>query len=164
MMHIIDSLSFSVRQLTETSSSYPGSLIPLKPGPSLIKLAVCCFLFSMPPVLSAAQPQSSVLMNRLCKSWRMEKLVQGDKEVIADNAVGDFMLIIHPDHTVQQGMYPDGLIKATWSVDEPNMVISIKDNETNIVYPMKIISVTRNELVLRDQAAANGVTIYYKTK
>jgi len=94
----------------------------------------------------------------------MEKLVQGDKEVIADNAVGDFMLIIQHDYTVQQGMYPDGLIKATWSLDEPGMVISIKDNETNILYPMKVISVTRDELVLQDPSATDGVTIYYKAK
>lgn len=144
MTHIIDSMSVSWR--------------------NVIRILVCYFVFSVNPFLSNAQPQSSVLTNRLCKSWRMEKLVQGDKEVIADNAVGDFMLIIQHDHTVQQGMYPDGLIKATWSLDEAAMVISIKDNETNILYLMKIISVTRDELVLQDPSATDGVTIYYKAK
>lgn len=94
----------------------------------------------------------------------MEKMMQGSKATSNDEAMGDFVLIIHPDHTVEQGMYPDGLIKGTWSIDEQKRILSIKDVETAIVYDMKIISVSADKLVLEDQSSTGGLTIYYKAK
>lgn len=127
------------------------------------KIVTCLFLLFL-PFLASAQTGSSVLVNRLCKQWRMEKLVQGEKEIIADHAVGDFLLVIHPDHKAEQGMFPEGLIQATWKLDEDQRIITISDTQTHIDYPMKILSVTAGEMVLQDQSVPGGVTIYYKVK
>jgi hypothetical protein len=90
--------------------------------------------------------------------------VQGGKESLPDNALTDFVLIIQPDHTVQQGMGPDGLIASTWTLDEKNRILTVKDNQTSSLYKMKIISVTADELVLQDESASASLTIYYTVK
>lgn len=123
------------------------------------------FFFSIGYTPVAAQTaDQALLVNRLCKTWRIEKIVQGDSAAGADNALNDFVLIIQADHTVQQGMYPDGLIKGTWTLDEKNRVFTVKDSETSSVYPMKILSITADEMVIQDQASATSLTIYYKAK
>ena len=152
--------------ITFLKRKYPDNLIPMK-GNTCIQatIAVCCYLlFAFIPASSVAQSPASVLTNRISKSWKMEKMMQGSKATSNDEAMGDFVLIIHPDHTVEQGMYPDGLIKGTWSIDEQKRILSIKDVETAIVYDMKIISVSADKLVLEDQSSTGGLTIYYKAK
>jgi hypothetical protein len=48
-------------------------------------------------------------------------------------------------------MNPDGLIPGTWLLDEQNRILTVKDNETGSLYPMKIISITADALILQDQ-------------
>ena len=94
----------------------------------------------------------------------MERLEEVKKPLSTDQAVGDFVMILHPDHTLEQGMYPDGLIRSTWEIDEQNRILSIKDNQTGLVYKMKIVKLTVSELVLQDVAADSGLTIYYSSR
>jgi hypothetical protein len=91
-------------------------------------------------------------------------MVQGNKTTSPDNALSDFVLIIKPDHTVLQGMNPDGIIKGTWSLEEENRILIVKDDETSSSYKMKIISCTADELVLQDVTSEPSLTIYYKPK
>lgn len=123
------------------------------------------FLISVFFLAADAQTSNqSVLSDRLCKTWKIEKMIQDGKTSKPDNALSDFVLIIHPDHTVQQGMNPDGLIKGSWTLDEKNRVLAVKDNETGTTYQMKVLSVSTNELVLEDQSPNSSLTIYYKAK
>ena len=90
--------------------------------------------------------------------------MQGEKTVMVDDVMKDFVLIIQEDNTVQQGMYPDGLIKGTWTFDEKTMMFTVKDDVTASSYPMKIISLTSSALVLQDSISSLPLTIYYKWK
>lgn len=94
----------------------------------------------------------------------MERLEEVKKSLSTDQTVGDFVMMLHPDHTLEQGMYPDGLIRSTWEIDEQNRMLSIKDNQTGLVYKMKIVKLTSSELVLQDQSVDSGLTIYYTAK
>jgi hypothetical protein len=118
------------------------------------------FFFSV----SAQTLSQSVLADRLCKTWTIEKILQPGNSSGSGETASDFVLIINADHSVKQGMYPDGLINGTWTLDDENRIFTVKDNETSSVYPMKIISVTTDAMILQDQSAASSVTIYYKAK
>jgi hypothetical protein len=106
----------------------------------------------------------AILAGHLCHTWKISKIVQGGKESGPDTALSDFVLIIHPDHTVEQGMTPDGLIKGTWELDEKKRLLEIHDKETGTNYPMKILSVNGKELVLHDESANSSLTIYYSAR
>ena len=73
-------------------------------------------------------------------------------------------MIINPDHTVKQGMSPDGLIEGKWSANEKTMMLLIKDNVTGQDYKMKINSVSTDELVLQDPSSNPAVFIHYRAK
>jgi hypothetical protein len=105
---------------------------------------------------------SDVLSTRLCKTWKIDKIVQGEKVALSESLISDFVLIIHPNHSVEQGMSPDGLIPGTWLLDEQNRILTVKDNETGSLYPMKIIAITPDALILQDQSAPVPLTIYYR--
>jgi len=111
-------------------------------------LAIALSLFTVQIIV--AQSPLSVLENRLCKTWKLDRTVQGDKTSSTDQALSDFVMILNPDHTAKQGMAPDGLIGGKWSVDEKTMTLTIKDDVTNQEYKMKISSLTTDELVLQD--------------
>ena len=111
-----------------------------------------------------SQSQLSVLENRLCKTWKLDRTVQGDKTSGADQALSDFVMILNPDHTAKQGMTPDGLIGGKWSVDEKTMTLTIKDDVTNQEYQMKITSLTTDELVLQDTSGNPPSFIHYRAK
>ena len=111
-----------------------------------------------------AQSPLSVLENRLCKTWKLDRTVQGDKSATADQSLSDFVMIINPDHTVKQGMSPDGLIDGKWSVDEKTMMLMIRDNVTGQDYKMKMTSVSIDELVLQDPLSNPAVYIHYRAK
>ena len=119
---------------------------------------------SSSPASSSAALDKSILLNRLCKSWHMDKMVQGGKTTTTDDALKDFVLVINDDHTVKQGLNPDGLIKGTWSFDEKAMTFTVKDDMTGASYPMKINSISATELVLQDTSSATSIIIYYKLK
>jgi hypothetical protein len=130
------------------------------------------FFFAIPllltSILFSASAQTvtgdAILADHLCHTWKISKIVQGGKESGPDTALSDFVLIIHPDHTVEQGMSPDGLIKGTWEVDEKKRLLQIHDKETGTYYPMKILSVNEKELVLHDESANSSLTIYYSAR
>ncbi len=123
------------------------------------------FLFAInSPLTTVAQVSPPVLKERISKTWQMEKLVLGNKVTSGEQGEGAFLLILHADHKVEQGLYPDGLIKGTWSVDEEKRLLSIMDNETAVVYRMRVITVTDEELVLQEYDGGNGATIYYKAR
>ncbi|MBX7107174.1 MAG: hypothetical protein K1X61_00870 [Chitinophagales bacterium] len=124
---------------------------------------IICF-FLLLPSTDFAQSTASVLSDRICKNWKMIRLEEVKKSLATDQAAGEFVMVLHPDHTMVQGMYPDGLIPSTWEIDEQQRMLSIKDKQTGLVYQMKIIKLTAAELVLQDQSAASGLTIYYSTK
>lgn len=126
-------------------------------------LATCLCQISK-PYSSVAQVSPPVLDERISKTWMMEKLVMGNKVTAGDQGEGAFLLILHPDHTIEQGLFPDGMIKGTWSIDEAKRLLSIKDTETAVVYQMKVISVSAGELILQAAEDPNGTTIYYKAR
>jgi len=82
----------------------------------------------------------------------------------ADMALNDFVMIINSDHSVKQGMSPDGLIAGTWTINEKAMILTIKDSVTAQEYKMKIVSITADELTLVDPAGDPAAFIYYHTK
>ena len=88
----------------------------------------------------------------------------GNKVTAGDQGEGAFLLILHADHTIEQGLFPDGMIKGTWTVDEEKRLLSIKDTETSVVYQMKVISISAGELILQASEDPNGTTIYYKAR
>jgi len=129
---------------------------------------VCLFtiflLLITQPYASVAQVSSAVLSERISKTWKMEKLVMGNKVTAGEQGEGAFLLILHADHTIEQGLFPDGMIKGTWTVDEEKRLLSIKDTETSVVYQMKVISISAGELILQTSEDPNGTTIYYKAR
>lgn len=134
------------------------------PGPAIMLSAtLVLFLFFFLQLVNA-QSSVSVLESRLCKTWRLTQTVQGDKTVKADLALKDFVMIINSDHTIQQGISPDGLISGTWITDEKNMLLIIKDDVTSQEYKMKIVSIASDELVLNDPSASPVIYIHYSTK
>jgi hypothetical protein len=125
---------------------------------TIIFLSILTFHFSL------AQSQLSVLENRLCKTWKLDRTVQGDKTSGAEQALSDFVMILTPDHIAKQGMTPDGLIGGKWSVDEKTMMLTIRDDVTNQEYKMKITSLTTDELVLQDTSGNPPSFIHYRAK
>lgn len=113
---------------------------------------------------SHAQSPLTVLENRLCKTWKLDRTVQGDKSSAADKSLTDFVMILNTDHTAKQGMTPDGLISGKWSVDEKSMTLTIKDDVTSQEYKMKITSLTTDELVLQDPTSNPVASIHYRAK
>src|SRR5689334_21952502 len=87
---------------------------------------------------AVAQSPASVLENRLSKTWKLSVTVQGDQSSGPDHSLSDFVMILNADHTARQGMSPDGLIGGKWNVDEKTMMLTIKDDVTNMEYKMKI--------------------------
>jgi len=127
-----------------------------------VKFLMLLFLFVTPVV--KAQSPASVLENRLCKTWKLERMEQGSKVTTADKALNDFVMIINDDHTIKQGINPDGLISGKWSIDEKTMMLSIHDDTTGQEYKMKVTTVTQNELVLEDTASNPVLYIHYLAK
>ena len=125
-------------------------------------LAIALSLFTVQIIV--AQSPLSVLENRLCKTWKLDRTIQGDKTSSTDKALSDFVMILNPDHTAKQGMIPDGLIGGKWTVDEKTMMLTIKDDATNQEYKMKITSLTTDELVLQDSSSNPVSYIHYHAK
>ncbi|HYV95246.1 MAG TPA: hypothetical protein VE978_25955 [Chitinophagales bacterium] len=125
-------------------------------------LAIALSLFTVQIIV--AQSPLSVLENRLCKTWKLDRTVQGDKTSSTDQALSDFVMILNPDHTAKQGMAPDGLIGGKWTVDEKTMTLIIKDDVTSQEYKMKISSLTTDELVLQDPSGNPASYIHYRAK
>lgn len=113
------------------------------------------------PGISLAQTDSSILNERIAKSWKMDKLMQGNQVIQSGQSAGMFIIMFHRDHTMEQGLYPDGLIKSTWTADDANRIISISDLETGVVYKMKVLILSTDQLVLQDASNPGGITIYY---
>jgi len=126
-------------------------------------LLMLLFLCSAASIASA-QSALSVLENRLCKTWKIERIEQGGKITTADKSLNDFVMIINADHTVRQGMYPDAMITGKWSFDETSMMFVIKDDTTEQEYHMKVNSVTTDELILQDTSSISAVFIHYHAK
>ncbi|MEO5675535.1 MAG: hypothetical protein ABIQ74_12910 [Chitinophagales bacterium] len=124
----------------------------------LIFVTIFCFR------VSVAQSSLSLLENRLSKIWRLDHTVQDHKLLKADQSLNDFVMILNADHSVKQGMYPEGLIGGKWSVDEKEMMLTIKDDVTSQNYKMKIASLTATELVLHDPQSSQSVFIHYRAK
>ena len=125
-------------------------------------LALALLLFTVQIIV--AQSPLSVLENRLCKTWKLDRAVQGDKSSGAEQALTDFVMILNPDHTAKQGMAPDGLIGGKWSVDEKTMTLTIRDDVTSQEYKMKITSLTTDELILQDPSSNPASFIHYRAK
>src|SRR5437870_4973365 len=123
-------------------------------------LALALSLLTVQIIL--AQSPLSVLENRLCKTWKLDRTVQGDKSSGTDQMLSDFVMMLNPDHTAKQGMTPDGLIGGKWSVDEKTMTLTIKDDVTSQEYKMKITSLTTEELVLQDPSSNPTSYIHYR--
>ncbi|MBK9729752.1 MAG: hypothetical protein IPO83_00400 [Chitinophagaceae bacterium] len=158
------SLAISGISFPESNNRNPISTRHDKTIVHLIAVSLCCLLALFLPGKIVAQSTASVLTNRISKTWRMQNLEETNKPAANDQVAGEFILALHADYTVEQGMYPDGLIKGTWSVDEQNRMVSVRDNETGIIYKMKIVKLTDHELVLQEQSATSNLTIYYKEK
>ena len=90
--------------------------------------------------------------------------METEKYNTPNEALGDFVMILNPDHTAKQGMSPDGLIGGKWSVNEKTMTLTIKDDVTNQEYKMKITSLTTDELVLQDPSGNASALIHYRAK
>ncbi len=118
------------------------------------------FLLITPSCISQTLT-TDVLSTSLCRAWRIQKIVQEEKISGNESQLNDFVLIIHSDHSVQQGMSPDGLISGTWMLDEEKRIFTVKDNETGSLYPMKILSITADSLILQDQSPSEPLTIFY---
>jgi hypothetical protein len=139
----------------------------MKPHTNIFRLnsAVVIFLFSFVALhAAAAQSPASVLENRLARTWKLIRTVQGDKISGSEHSLSDFVMILNSDHTSKQGMSPDGLINGKWSVDEKTMTLTIKDDVTGQEYKMKITSLTTDELVLQDAQSNPTVYIHYHVK
>lgn len=91
----------------------------------------------------------------------MDKLMQGNQVIQSGQSAGMFMITFHHDHTMEQGLYPDGLIRSTWTADDANRIIAISDLETGVVYKMKVLVISTDQLVLQDASNPGGITIYY---
>lgn len=113
---------------------------------------------------ATSQSSPSVLEQRLCRTWHFDRIVQGAKESVADRSLSDFVIIIQADHSVKQGMNPDGLINGEWSVNEKEMLLTIRDESTAEVYEMKIVSLSADELILQDPKASSSVMLHYRAK
>lgn len=111
---------------------------------------------------SHAQGTTDVMEARLCKSWGLVKIEDGTKTQVADEAQKEYRLVFNADHTVQQGLAPDGFIPGTWTIDETGSTITITDKTTKTSYKMKIIKITTDELVLQQVDDSRTMIIYYK--
>jgi hypothetical protein len=114
-------------------------------------------------VTFSASAQNQVLINRLCKSWVLTKVNHTGTKTI-EQAPPNFKLVIHADHTLEQGMFPDGVIKSTWSINEQSMMLQITDQKTNLQYNLKVLRITGDELELQDNNNNEPVIIYYRTE
>ncbi len=107
--------------------------------------------------------QNQVLMNRLCKSWNLIKINNTITKSI-ETAPANFKLVIHSDHTLEQGMFPDGVIKSTWTMNEQSMTLNITDINTNLQYNLKVLRITGDELELQDNNNNEPAIIYYRAE
>ena len=124
--------------------------------------ASVCILFMMISFSSKAQGTTDVTSARLCKSWGLVKIEDGTKTQVADEAQKEYRLVFNADHSVQQGLAPDGFIPGTWTIDEAGTTITITDKTTKTSYKMKIIKITTDELVLQQIDDTRTMIIYYK--
>jgi hypothetical protein len=103
---------------------------------------------------ASAQTDPEILKQRLCKTWALVSEGSTSPE--------DFIMIIHPDHTVQQGMLPNGLIPGRWKAEAAEMILTITDETTDQVFTMKIVSLTPDELLLQERESS--ALIRYRAK
>ncbi len=122
--------------------------------------ALFLIFFSIP--VSKAQVSNSALVNRLCHEWKMVKTESDGKILSQPSGPIDFRLIIKTDSSLQQGLYPEGLIPSRWLLDENKMILTIIDDKTSMKYLMKIIRVSNTELILQDSNDGELVSIFYK--
>ena len=142
-------------------SASTKKLLDKKNHPSSLILHLPLIIFLLFSVRIDAQT-SSVLEDRLCKSWGLVKIEDGTKTQNADDAQKDYRIIFNQDHTVQQGLAPDGFIPGTWTLDEAKNEVVITDKSTKVSYTMKIIKLTTDELVLQQIEDSRTLIIYYK--
>lgn len=127
-----------------------------------LKKASAVILFLFFSFNTMAQGSTNVMEARLCKNWGLVKIEDGTKTQVADEAQKEYRLIFNTDHTVQQGLAPDGFIPGTWTIDEAGSTITITDKTTKTSYKMKIIKITTDELVLQQVDDSRTMIIYYK--
>jgi len=131
----------------------------------IILIVLLTIPYSLFPVrYSLSQSLPGELDRRLTKTWKLTSLEQEGKAAQPDQSQNDFVLIINSDHTVKQGMYPDGLIGGTWSVNEKEMLLTIKDETMNQQYKIKIVLLTADELILQDLTNTSALKIHYSAK
>ncbi len=129
-----------------------------------LKAALISMLLFLFAVNAIAQTSLSVLENRLSKTWNLKMIEQKGKTTKPDQGLNDFVLILKQDHSSAQGLNPDGLIPGKWSVNEKEMMLTIKDESMKQDYKMKIVSLTLTELILQDATSATPLKIYYQAK
>ncbi len=108
-----------------------------------------------------SQAQNQVVLNRLCKSWRLTKIINQSTNT-SEEAPQNFKMIIRSDHTLSQGMFPDGVIHSTWQLNEQTMVFTITDVKTKFISQLKVMRITSDELQLQESSSDMPVILYYR--
>lgn len=115
------------------------------------------FLF----LASLAQAQNEVMLNRLCKFWSLTKIVNQETNKTEEAPPG-FKMIIRSDHTLSQGLFPDGVINSTWELNDQTMILTIIDVKTKFVSKLKVLRITPDELQLQESSSDAPVILYYR--
>lgn len=115
------------------------------------------FLF----LASLAHAQNEVMLNRLCKSWSLTKIVNQETNK-TEEATPGFKMIIRTDHTLSQGLFPDGVINSTWELNDQTMMLTIIDVKTKFVSKLKVLRITPDELQLQESSSDTPVILYYR--
>jgi hypothetical protein len=132
----------------------------MKQHSSTYKATVMILTVAFLLIYSVASAQSQVVLNRLCKSWSLNKIVNLALNT-SETAPPGFKLVIRKDHTLSQGMFPDGIIESTWQLEEQTMTLIITDVKTKFVTKLKILRITTVELQIQESESDTQTVIYY---
>jgi len=104
---------------------------------------------------------STPLKNMLCKKWVLDKLEDNGAVVPRDADAAEFDMIFNQDGTVQQGMFPDGLITGNWVAHDDKMTVDISDISVSTSYSVKILRLSEGQLIVQYPEGSHLLTMYY---
>lgn len=126
-------------------------------------LSVLVFLFASQLSAQTILPDASRAM--ICHSWRLQMMEVNGVKQPPEYIQSTYLIQFDTNHTLQQGIPPDGMIHAKWSWDLNQNIITITDSATSRVYHAKILQLTPHDLTLQDlDDKERSLLFYYKRK
>ena len=119
--------------------------------------AISILIASLQITIAQTTPGESILVG----TWKVEKMEEAGKPVDVKLTPPDYRMIFSDSHILQQGIPPDGLLDSHWSFDETKMTLVLTDDQSKMIYTIKVLRLSKDELIFQTNESSRELTMYY---